>query len=644
MKLFGSHKHKKETRKTAGRKSTQKPAGTDAIQEYTDTKEQRISAGQETHQTAAVNRDTPKPKTAEDILKATLNKNIQIPPDIESILKTAAGKNIRIPEEIENIIVSAIEEEVQKTADKGKRQQPASTKDGQRTTGNEYRPNTTGRRTGQKPKRRSTGKKVLVTCIVLLFLTAAGFSAWYFWQTTNTTFDYKLQPVVVLEGQRVSPDDFLYPVDYMEEVTADYRSRGFRPTSGRQSVPLILTLGRRTVEATAFLYVLKPVDNIRVEFAADAPDLKPSDFLTNADIARGVAFDLSFVTEPMPLKEYSVGQHPVQLLFNETEFEVMLYVEDTTPPTAELVHKTIPMSESVFPGDFVTDIFDESPITSVVFITEPDVFQAGDQLVEIAVEDLYGNRGTFISLLTVIKNEIPPVIEGTRTIESMLGNPIMYRQGVTATDAFGRTLEFEVDSSGVDQNKTGTYKVTYRVEDCCGLRDEVEVTVYVVNVDPDLVNERVDAILEGIINDNMTQVEKVQAIHSWIRRNVSYTGTIGGPQSAYEGAHRALQDRSGNCFIYYSIGEVMLTRAGIPNMRIERKPGTPTRHRWNLINPDDLGWHHFDAMPTRLGNINRLMYMFTDSQAANFARQLLGSNNIGDFYTYVPELYPEVVQ
>jgi len=128
---------------------------------------------------------------------------------------------------------------------------------------------------------------------------------------------------------------------------------------------------------------------------------------------------------------------------------------------------------------------------------------------------------------------------------------------------------------------------------------------------------------------------------------MTYAAVRGGPESAYEGAFIALTERRGNCFIYYSIGEIMLTRAGIPNMRIERiyTPGVATTHVWSLVNPDDLGWHHFDSNPIRDNLAFRpQMYMFTDSQARDWARQLAAVGSSLNYFTFDPELFPEVVQ
>jgi len=476
-----------------------------------------------------------------------------------------------------------------------------------------------------------------------LILSIAALGVWFYWWTTYATFEYRLQPVVILEGQHVSPDDFLYPSADMEEVGAAFLNTRFSQAAGLQNVPLTLTLGWRSLDTVASLYVLTHVDQITTEFTVESPDLIPLDLLTNAGIAHNVPFDVHFTEQPLPLAEYPVGEYILHLALNDAAFEVRLNVTDTTAPTATAVNKTIRIGEEVKPEDFVTDIFDASPIASVTFVDEPNIFAKSDQIVEVAIEDEYGNSEVFAAALTIILNQAPPVIEGTQTIESLKGNPIMYRQGVTAHDDFGRELDFEVDSSMVDQHEEGKYTVTYKAVDFTGLSTEIEVTVLVINVDPEEVNERVDEILASILTDGMSQVEELKAIHTWVRRNVSYSASMGGPQSVYEGAYRALRDRRGNCYIFYSISDILLTRAGIPNMKIVRIEGTPTRHLWNLVNPDGLGWYHFDSLPTRFAFTSQ-MYMFTASDAKRYSRQLTEVHGSPNFFTYDPDLYPEIVE
>jgi len=316
-----------------------------------------------------------------------------------------------------------------------------------------------------------------------------------------------------------------------------------------------------------------------------------------------------------------------------------------TPPTADPVDVTILIGESAAPRDFVRNVSSEFEIISVDFVEAPNFLSHTNQTVQIRIMDENANISVVEAKLMIQINTSPPVINGAAPILSRMGDPILYRLGITAHDDLGRDLtdEIEVDSSRVNYNSVGDYSVVYRVKDLTGLETVVIETVTVVNVDVIYVHEQVDKLLDEILISGMTQLEKVKAIHSWVINNISYAQTIGGTETIYGDAYRALRDRGGNCFNFYAISEVMLTRAGVPNIQIDRIPGTETRHRWSLVNPDDLGWHHFDSTPTRL-LLGPLTAFFTDSQARAFTEQFLEFNETPDFYTYDPALYPEVVQ
>jgi len=319
------------------------------------------------------------------------------------------------------------------------------------------------------------------------------------------------------------------------------------------------------------------------------------------------------------------------------------FMIEPDPPSAEILSKTILIGETVVPGDFVRNVTGASEIVSIEFVDQPDVYAHQSQRVEIIITDENGKSSTFESTLTIQLNQSPPVIEGTDTIISTLGNPIMYRHGVSAKDDFGRELELHVDSDNVNQNEVGVYSIRFWAVDLTGIMSEIFEEVHIVDADVVYIHERVDSILDEILTAGMSQLEKVSAIHQWVRVNISYAAVIGGPDTVYENAYRALRDRQGDCYVYYAISELLLTRAGIPNMPIERIPGTPTRHRWSLVNPDDLGWHHFDATVTRL-QLGAKTAFFTDSQARDFTRQFVEFNGTRDFYTFNPELYPDIVQ
>jgi transglutaminase-like putative cysteine protease len=479
--------------------------------------------------------------------------------------------------------------------------------------------------------------------LLTIFLSGIGVAGWFYWQTQYARFEYALQPVVILSGQRFAANDFIYPTEATGNISASFASQAFRPSPGVHTIPLTLSSGWRTLETTASLYVMTTISRFSHEFREPAPELDPMDFILNAHIAPGTRFDVRFAELPLLLEEYDVGEHTLFLSLNGSPFEIKLDVIDTTPPTATAAVVVLYAGETAEPQQFVTDYYDASGIRSIEFVNRPNFLLDRDQIVEIEIIDNYGNSSTFMSGLRVILNTDEPVIEGTETIVSRVNSPVIYLQGVTAFDDMGRALDVQVDSSLVDQFTVGEYIVIYSAVDATGNRAEVRETVFIIDIDIEAVHAQVDDILDIITNDDMTQLEMVRAIHRWIQTNLEYAPVRGGPPTVYEAAYRALRNRNGNCFNYYAIAEVMLTRAGIPNLLIERIEGTPTRHRWNLINPDDLGWHHFDSVPARLGLGIRAAF-FTDSQASEFTRRKLEEHGIRNYYSFYPELYPEIVQ
>jgi len=493
--------------------------------------------------------------------------------------------------------------------------------------------------------KKKTGHKIgIIALILIILISASGIMVWFYFNDTTTPLTYTLLPVVVLDGRGVSPSDFLSPADQQKGVTAEFINPNNIYSAGQHNIPLSLSNGEETIDDIVYLYVLAPIESVRAEVGVVTQELIPVDFIQNIGIIPDyITYDLRFTVKPMPLHEYPVGEFILFLSFNDVEFEVLLYVEDTIPPIVNTVEVSIPKGENVFPEDFISSVSDTSPIASIDFLNKPDTMSIGTQILEIAVEDIYGNRTIGTTTLTILDNDIPPEITGTRNIDAMLGSRIMYLQGVSAHDAFGRPLEITIDSSDVNQNQRGVYTVIYRAEDIYGLVSEVEISVHILNIDTDWVDERIDAIFADIFSEDMTQVEQAQAIFTWIKGNITFVSRAAAPGSSYEGAFRALQDKMGGCTIFSSLSDVMLHRAGIPTLRIERVPEAPSRHRWNLINPDELGWYHFDAFPILLGGPRDELYMFTSSHAAEFTRLMEAVDGVRMYYVYDPSLYPDIV-
>jgi len=484
-------------------------------------------------------------------------------------------------------------------------------------------------------------RTVFLVIFIVLFASAAGFSGWYYWWTTHATFEHELQPIVVLEGQHFDPNAFLYPGEEERGLSVVFQDPGFEPAVGLQYVPLTVKLGWRSVENAAALYVLEPIEYYQHEFKAEGAVLRPVEFLSNPETARGVPFEIRFAEAPLPLDSYEVGEYKLLLALNDIPFEVTLTVVDTTAPTATGVAQEIRIGDEVFAEYFVTDIHDYSPIHSITFAEEPNVHSRETQTVKIAIEDIFGNVGTVTAELTILLNQMPPVIDiPTFMIESEVGATIDYLQGVTALDDFGRPLEVHVDDGAVNVDEEGVYIAIFWAEDLSGNRMEEDVTVYIIAVSPETVYAMVNEILDRIVNDSMTDVQKVRHINDWIRWSTRGATTESEVTSTLGGAYIALRDRQGDYNIISALAQVMLTEAGVENMFITRHPDAETSHRWNLINPDSKGWHHFDGYPTGLGLGNGQMSMFTDERAQDFANRI----KMEDYYKYDKDQYPEVVQ
>jgi len=492
----------------------------------------------------------------------------------------------------------------------------------------------------KKMPKKANSRFILVTilCLAVVFMLAIGLGlnlpGWL------SEFEYSTNDVVTLVGNPVSADAFISN-DYNNGTMAVFSDEVNFFRTGMQEVSLNLRRGFRTQVAYASMFVLELRDSVVFEFAETAPYISPWDFVLNRHILSDEsAVNIAFVGQGY--FPWQVGEFVIGLVLEENLHEVQVIVEDTTPPEVRTVAEVvIAPGDAVSATDFIEEIFDFSEITRIELLHELDLFTPGNQVVFVLVADEWDNETVVTSRLYVLENDVPPVIEGVQSLEVMLGNPVLYRQGVTATDALGRNIFFEIDNSAVDLTTPGEYSVIYSATDAWGNRSEIETTVFILSIDPEYVYERVDVILAQILRPDMTQVQEARAIYNWVSANIRFTSDVR-RDSVYEAAHAALTNRSGNCFAFFGISHVMLTRAGIPSLRIDRIPGAArTNHRWNLINPDGLGWHHFDSTPvTGIWDT----FMFTSTQAREFSERLSAVMGRANYFLYDPDLYPDIVQ
>lgn len=430
--------------------------------------------------------------------------------------------------------------------------------------------------------------------------------------------------VTALLGEEVHAGDFIDQVEDATPITVEFTKEPDTTVPGEQEVSVILmdTSGNST-KLTSKLNVLDVKSKIQVEAGSDTM-IQPEDFLEHEDI------DISFVTDISTLDLSRPITHEIQINVGGRRLTSYIEVVDTTPPTGRAVNQTTWKDEPIEATAFATDVSDLSGI-QFSYKVRPDFTVEGDQEVTILLTDSFGNTSTLTAMLTVKTDTEPPVFSGIRDKKVYAGEGVAYKKNVTVRDNKDGELTFQVDSSRVKLNTPGVYTVYYSAVDAAGNKAEASATVTVLEfiVTDEMLNELADDILQDITTEGMTKREVAYEIYRYVKGHVAYTGDSD-KSSAKNEAYRGIKNAVGDCFTYYAVSEILLTRAGIDNMRVTRVGGR-TKHFWNLVNCGD-GWYHFDSCPHK-DKIES--FMLTDAEVATYTAKR-GNN----YYTFDTSLYP----
>jgi hypothetical protein len=430
--------------------------------------------------------------------------------------------------------------------------------------------------------------------------------------------------VLVLKGEDIEPEMFVKDIQDSTEVTVKFVRKPNTKRKGKHNVEIEMTdTSENKTILEAQLTVLEVKNSVEVE-AGEPLNLTIKDFADHGD------WPASFVTNINLLDVSKPIEHTVELKIGNKIVSSVVKVIDTTPPVATVTDQEIYLDQIPEAESFVSNIIDVSEVTCY-FLRSPNYKKIGTSDVTIVLEDSYGNKSQYDAKLTVKHDNDPPVFSGVRDIIIYQGQTIPYRKNVIAEDAKDGPVKFDVDSSAVRPNKPGTYEVVYSAVDKAGNKAIKKATVTVKKFEPtkEAVYAMADDILERIIKPKMSKREIAYEIYKYVLNNVAYTGSSEKGDVIKE-AYRAMKYRAGDCFTYYSLSEVLLTRAGIDNMMVTRVGGK-TEHYWNLINCGD-GWYHFDATPHA---VPVETFMMTDERTEELTKRF-GRN----YYVFDRSKYP----
>ncbi|MCR4905919.1 MAG: hypothetical protein K6A33_07545 [Clostridiales bacterium] len=431
----------------------------------------------------------------------------------------------------------------------------------------------------------------------------------------------------LLLGESVKLEDFVTDIHDYSGATAEYVSEPDFGAIGEQRIDILLEDGvgnQKTV--TAALSVWDIPAALTVESGTTLSELSALLFEKHQNDRTPVIADAGDVAERQP------GNYPVTLEGEHSEIHVELTVEDTTPPVLTTKANTAYVGDAADPWDLVASATDRAPVT-VTFEQAPDTASEGNRTVTLIARDPSGNETRADAVLTVIADHDPPVIYGAADQKVLIGSTVSFRKNVWAEDARDGSVNVTVDSSAVNLNAVGVYPVVYYATDMSGNTGTATVHITVADFDEDTVRGYADAVLAQILPWGGTEREKAKAVYDYVSQSVRYSTSTSHLMGQYwRAAYSAFTTYAGNCYTYYAMSSVLLSRAGIENLMVSRNdPNHP--HYWNLVKVDG-NWYHFDACPHYAG-FDLYSFLLTDAQVIDYS-----TYQVAGYYNFDASLYP----
>lgn len=399
-------------------------------------------------------------------------------------------------------------------------------------------------------------------------------------------------------------------------------------------IPLIMVLG---VASAGFIFYFSQSDLVYSEVYIEAGTDKCNvdDFLKhpadNVSFSKDTSFDL------MVPDDYKITIKWKMPVFGNQTYHSTLHVQDTTAPAVTLATDSIEMYTTATPptaADLVDSVIDVTNC-SIDFKESYDFTREGKFDVVVVVTDEAGNTTESVIPCTVVDDVTPPEITGVQPLTVAQGDAISYKKDVSVTDDKDENPTLEVDTSLVNPDKRGTYKVTYTATDAAGNVSEKTTTIKIVSAKiseatEETVNAKADEILSEIITEGMTQKQQAKAVFDWVVKNITYSESAG-IDDLLSAAYKGMFYRIGDCTVKQKTAEVMLNRLGIKNMEIEKIRDT-RGHYWLLIDVGE-GWYHYDP---NLQLDGTLIFYWHDADLWAY------SNAHKNTHNYDPSKYPHI--
>ena len=307
-------------------------------------------------------------------------------------------------------------------------------------------------------------------------------------------------------------------------------------------------------------------------------------------------------TKAVDIKVYEeLEEVAIPLETEKTETPTASEVEETTPTPTMQTKLQVKTKEYTFKATNI-EVYSRSMVSVYSFLKDKLVY----------------NYATEDTVAPVISGFIGKDSYNKDCYDEIIPYQVVYKDEafdyfkyVTAEDDRDTKVTLTVDTSKVDFSKKGVYTITYIATDEAGNVSKATAKLGVrVN---DSLDKMAASVLKQIIKDDWTDEKKARAIYQYTRSHVAYSGDAEHTDWEYM-AKRGMQKGQGDCYGFYAVARILLTRAGIPNIEVTRVKGEG-HHWWNMtfVNGE---WYHFDCCPRRVGGTYCLL---TDSQLTYFS-------------------------
>ncbi len=233
-----------------------------------------------------------------------------------------------------------------------------------------------------------------------------------------------------------------------------------------------------------------------------------------------------------------------------------------------------------------------------------------------------------------------PVIRGESNIYVAKGSKVRYKSYIYVEDDMDPDPQIDIDNSDVDLSREGTYKLIYTVTDASGNSSSKTVNVVVgAQEEPNVPDEEIyalaDKVLATIIEDDMTDLEKVFAVFYYVRNTFSYVKDDNYWEYKQE-AYQMMTTLQDNCYANVCVSKLLLERLGFESFMIQGELGyVDEHHYWNMVSIDGgVSWYHYDAAWWTWMRDEYPLCMLTDE----FAEEI--SEKHGGLWIYDHDAFP----